>query len=150
MTTIVATRDRMVSDSKATISSADLVYPATKIFRAKGMVVGACGDNGDCTRFIEWAQGGFKGKPEFTFKKDDEEDSIIGLVLKEDGIYIFCPSYPAPEKVNAEFFAIGSGGSAALVAMHLGKTPEEAVELACKVDELNSGLPLQVLKLEGK
>lgn len=150
MTTILATRDRMISDSKATIHSAGLVYPATKIFRGRGMIVGACGDNGDCTRFIEWAQSGYKGRPEFTFKKDEEEDAIVGLVLKADGIYIFCPSYPVPEKINAEFYAIGSGGDAARTAMILGQEPERAVEIACQVDEQNSGLPLQILKLEEK
>lgn len=147
MTTIVATRDRMVADSKTTIPSADLVYPSTKIFRAKGAIVGACGDNGDCVRFIQWAQDNFKGRPEFTFQKDSDEDSIVGLMLNKEGIHIFAPSYPAPELINADFFAIGSGADAATVAMLLGKTPEEAVELACKVDEQNSGLPLQVIKL---
>ena len=147
MTTIAANLEMMVADSKCTLENAGISYPATKIVRAKDCIVGACGDNGDCSRFLEWAQGGWKQKPKFTHNVDDEDDAIIGLVLKRDGIYIFCPSYPAPEKIDAEFFAIGSGGTAARAAMLLGADPVKAVEISCQVDEY-SGLPLQILKLK--
>ena len=41
---------------------------------------------------------------------------------------------------------MGSGGKAARVSLKLGKTPAEAVALACQVD-MYSGLPVQVLEL---
>jgi hypothetical protein len=50
--------------------------------------------------------------------------------------------------VNAEFFAVGSGGKAARAAMKLGLDPIKAVELACEVDDFYSGLPIQVLRLK--
>ena len=46
------------------------------------------------------------------------------------------------EKVNDPFYAIGSGGMAALEAMRSGFTPEEAVRRAISHDE-NTGSPIQ-------
>ena len=144
MTTIATNRQAMVADSKVTMGNG-VSYPATKIVKCKDAIVGAAGASGDCSRFIEWASAGFKGKPKFETPQGDD-DSIDALILTKEGIFFYCQEYSAPEKINAEFFAIGSGGKAARLAMILGKTPQEAVELTCQVDD-NSGLPLQILEL---
>lgn len=148
MTTIAASLDAMAADSRVSVGGGT-AYPAEKIRRVKKMIVGACGHGGDCSRFLDWATRDFKDpKPKWKCKADDAE-SILALVLKPDGLYAFSQEDPEPEKINAPFFAIGSGGKAARVAMLLGKSPEEAVALACEVDGF-SGPPVQVLKLEGK
>lgn len=145
MTCILAIKGQMVTDSKVSIG-AGISYPTKKAVKCGDMVVGAAGHSGDCTRFIEWAQEGFKpkNKPKFEATGDD---TIDGLVVKKDGIYYFCPSYPAPERIEAEFFAVGSGGKAARVAMLMGATPVQAVELACQVDDY-TGPPVTVYTLE--
>ena len=136
----------MVSDSKVSLAHKGFSYPAIKIVKAGKMVIGAAGDGGDCTRFLKWGENGFKGaEPKWTDTTSD--DQIVGLVLKEDGIYLWSRGDPEPEKVLAEFFAIGSGGKAARIALMLDVDPIKAVELACLVDDLNSGPPLQVLEL---
>lgn len=111
------------------------------------MVVGAAGMGSDCTRFMKWALSGFKGtEPKWVDTSSD--DQAIGIILKEDGIYLWeIGDKDQPEKIEADFFAIGSGGKAARAAMILGKGPQEAVEIACLVDDLYSGGPLQVLEL---
>ena len=134
----------MASDSMVSLGNG-LSYPADKIRKVKKIIVGAGGDGGDCSRFLEWATRDFKEPPP-KWKGSKEEESFLALVLKADGLYVYAPSFPEPEKVNAPFFAIGTGGEAARVAMMLGKTPEEAIELACQVDGY-SGLPVQVLEL---
>ncbi len=124
----------------------DIWYPAKKLVRGPALVAGACGHGGDCTRFLEWAASGFKGKPP-KMEDTSTDDQVLALIVKEDGIYAWSVGDPAPERIEAEFFACGSGGKPARVAMMLGKTPEEAVEIACQVD-LWSAPPLQVLKLK--
>ena len=120
MTTIAANREMMVADSKVTVETKGITYPARKIVRAGDRIVGASGHGGDCTRFMEWAKKDFKGQPPKWHEPDTSDDCVLGLVLDADGIYIFTPGDPEPEKVNADFFAVGSGGKAARAAMMLG------------------------------
>jgi ATP-dependent protease HslVU (ClpYQ) peptidase subunit len=148
VTTIAANLEVMVADSKVTVEHKGITYPATKIVRAGSRIVGASGHGGDCTRFLEWARKDFKGAAPKWHEPQGSEDSVLGLVLDSDGIYIYSPGDPEPEKVNAEFFAVGSGGKAARAAMKLGLDPVKAVELACEVDDFYSGLPIQVLRLK--
>jgi ATP-dependent protease HslVU (ClpYQ) peptidase subunit len=148
MTTIAANLEMMVADSKVTVEHKGMTYPATKMVRAGGRIVGASGHGGDCTRFLDWARKDFKGAAPKWHEPQGSEDSVLGLVLDSDGIYIYSPGDPEPEKVNAEFFAVGSGGKAARAAMKLGLDPVKAVELACEVDDFYSGLPIQVLRLK--
>jgi len=137
----------MVADTR--VSYDGFSYPALKIIKINGMLVGAAGDGGDCTRFLEWGKKGFKEKDEPKWKAPPpNENSIIGLILKEDGIYIWLYGNPEPEKVEADFFAIGSGGRAARAAALMGADIMAAVEIACQVDNVNSGLPLVSLKLK--
>lgn len=145
MTTIAANLKCMASDSLVSLGGG-LSYPADKIKKVKKMIVGAGGNGGDCSRFLDWAARDFKEPaPKWQCKPNDDE-SILALVLKQDGLYAFTTSMPEPEKINAPFYAIGTGGTAARVAMKRGATPAEAVEDACEVDGY-SGLPVQVLEL---
>ncbi|MCR4308359.1 MAG: hypothetical protein NUV80_07460 [Candidatus Berkelbacteria bacterium] len=149
MTTIAANREQMVSDSRVSIAEKGFAYPATKIIKTNGMLVGASGEGGDCTRFLDWARKGFKEKDMPKWKMPHyDEDEIVGIILKADGIYLWTQGGPEPERVEAEFFAIGSGGKAARVALNMGLSPEEAVEKAIEVDSIWSGLPLQILHLK--
>lgn len=149
VTTIAVNREMMVSDSKCTIPHKGISYPTVKIVRHKGNIIGAAGDGGDCTRFLNWAKAEFKGtEPKWgSGTTTGTEDAVVALVLNEKGIHIWSYGDPEPERIEADFYAIGSGGKAARMAMLLGKTPIEAAELACQVDEMYSGLPLQILKL---
>lgn len=149
MTTIACNKEIMVSDSKVSIAEKGFSYPAIKIIKVNGMLVGASGEGGDCTRFLEWAKKGFKEKDIPKWKTPNyTEDEIVGLVLKSDGIYIWTQGGPEPERVEADFFAIGSGGKPARVALSLGLDPFAAVEKAIEVDTIWSGPPIQILRLK--
>lgn len=150
MTTIACNLELMASDSRVTLDGFDVTYPAIKIFRAKDMIVGGAGDGENVNLMIEWAKTGFKpsSRPKYRKKRDKDDDSdALLLILKRDGIYILADMDSEPEKIEADFYAVGSGGDAARVAMKLGQTPENAVELACEVDN-KSGPPVQVLRLK--
>lgn len=148
MTTIAADLETMASDSKVSVGGG-VSYRAVKIARVKKMIVGACGDGSDCSRLLEWAERDFKAPAPKWQEQAGEPDAVWALVLKPEGLFFITQSDSEPEKMDEPFFAIGSGGKAARVAMALGKTPEEAVELACQVDG-DSGSPVQVLSLKDK
>lgn len=137
----------MVSDSRVSVEHKGLSYPAVKIMKGNGVIVGAAGLGSDCSRFMKWAISGFKG-PEPKWIDTSSDDQAIGMILREDGIYLWeIGDKDVPEKIEADMFAIGSGGKAARAAMLLGADPKQAVEIACQVDDLYSGPPLQILEL---
>lgn len=142
MTTIVGTANRLVSDSKIIMykkDKDDTFYEGPKLFRKGDAIIGTAGSHILGEVFIKW-YGTKKKKPNFGPKADFE-----ALVVTKDGLYHYDEDLSGG-KVNREWFAIGSGSFAALGALYAGKTPEEAVEIACQVDPY-SGLPLQILKL---
>lgn len=149
MTTVAVNLEEgiMVSDSKVSLDHKGVDYPAVKIIKRAGMLIGASGHAGDCTRFMKWAAGKFQDKEPKWAEDEGTEDSVMGIVLKDDGIYVWSQGDPEPERVEAPFYAIGSGGKAARAAMFMGASVEQAVEVACKVDPY-SALPLQILKLK--
>jgi hypothetical protein len=142
LTTIIATKDRMVSDSKITQESknGDTYFEGPKLCRKGAAILGTAGDSILGDKFVGW-YGTKKRKPQGFGKGADFE----ALVLEETGLYHF-DEYLSRNKVNREWFSVGSGASAALGALYAGATPEQAIEIACKVDP-HSGLPLQTLKL---
>lgn len=147
MTTIVATRELIASDSMVSIAHKDIWYPAIKIVRGPGLVAGACGDAGDCSRFLKWAAAGFKGTAPKWLETGD--DQVLALVVKLDGIYAWSAGDPEPERIEADYFACGSGGKPARVALKYGADPVQAVRDAIEVD-LWSGGEVQVLRLVEK
>ena len=146
MTTIACNKQKMISDSKVSMEHKGISYPAIKIIKIGNTLFGAAGTGSDCSKFLKWAGSGFKGtEPKWIDTSSD--DQVVGLIVNEDGIYIWeIGDKDQPEKIESEFFAIGSGGKAARAAMILGSDPVQAVEIACQVDDLYSGLPLQIIE----
>ena len=72
-------------------------YPTTKIIRVKGDLLGAAGDAGDCTRFMDWAKHDFseKKRPKFTVPADDRDAAVL-LILNAEGIFTMSTSDPYP------------------------------------------------------
>jgi hypothetical protein len=140
MTTVVATRDRIVCDSKAT--HGDTSYHTKKVEEFRGSLLGVCGDTEQLGLFMRWYKGGRKpskipvinGEAEFTV-----------LVLSKRGLQIYVNTFE-PDQVTDLHYAIGTGAHAALAAMACGKSPEQAVEIACRIDT-NSGPPIQTFLL---
>jgi hypothetical protein len=107
----------------------------------RDMVVGYAGCLDSGVKFLGWVKRGMGsgGKP------NDLHDEFIGLVLDKDGIYEY--RYPlVPIRVEGDCWAIGSGAQAALGAMSMGATPEEAAEVACAIDPYCSG-PINVERM---
>ena len=134
MTTIAF--DGFVLAADSLITNGDYIFgEAEKIHKLKdGRVFAAAGAQDFIYAVIDWLNGG--EKPEIK-----ECDSFIGLLLTptDDGYDAHEVSqqlriYPAVLP-----WAGGSGEPFALTAMKLGKSADEAVTVACKMDLLSGG-----------
>ena len=139
MTTIAADRFGMAADQK--VVDGDTNYRTRKIWPIGRAIVGAAGDNTAIVKFTRWMEKGGKGKtPTF-----DAEEDFEAMVLTPAGLFVYDKSCQ-PDEVADPFYAIGSGKQAALAAMHMGATPQRAVEIACLVDNY-SGEPVDTMTI---
>lgn len=131
MTTIVCNRDEMAGD---TLICSDTKATATKVFRHKGNCIGVAGSYIDCLEFVRWWKSGAKDEP-------PETQEVDALVLTKDGRILMFNQHHMFFELEDEFAAIGSGGAAALGAMHAGATPRQAIQIAGLVDPATGGKP---------
>lgn len=139
MTTIAVDLDRqaMASDSRCT--SGDPDFATKKIYKAKdGTLIGYAGTVVDGIRFCEWIQAGADRSALPTFNEAD----FSALTLNKDGCLTWDYNC-VPMEMRSRFYAIGSGGMAAMTAHFLGYTLEDSVDIACQIDS-KSGAPIVV------
>jgi len=125
MTTVICTRDLMVSDRRA----CSPIMQTQKIFRVGDSIFGVSGKISQCLRFIEWKRDG--GDPPEYF----EEGDVEVLELTAAGAIYWYGDWLVPVVVREEYFAIGTGAPFALGAMRAGATVERAIEIAALYDE---------------
>ena len=101
----------------------------TKIRRIGALIVGCSGEARSSEAVCQWLVAG--GDVD-RFPKVDEENKATVLVACHDGLFMYDNS-PHPIRLENKFFAIGSGGDAAMAAMYLGCDAARAVEVACEV-----------------
>lgn len=130
----------MAADSLVT---SDRVVSGTvrKLSRLKdGGIVGCAGRVDVAGEFAAWLNG-------VAEKPKEVDDDFYALVLTADGEVFLYDERLSPTHVEADFYAIGSGHEVAKGAMAAGATPEEAVEIACKLN-LYTGPPVLVERLD--
>lgn len=126
MTTIAVKDGIMAADSMV---SSSYGRKATKIRKIRGSYYGVAGNWDDALQFFEWREKG--GDP-------PSMDDISALEIRKKTLYYWSGS--VAEKIKPPY-AIGSGADIAMGAMSFGATAEEAVKLACKLDD-TSCLPV--------
>ena len=132
VTTIVCNKSTMSADSQ--ITAGDHKTAATKLFRRNGDIIGVAGDFAAALLFVEW----WCGVVSEEYPDPPDMKDVEALVLSHTGIYLFCGS-AVPIKITHPFAAIGSGAAAALGAMHMGATPQQAIKVASRVDPYTGG-----------
>lgn len=141
MTTIAANLKEMAGDSKVTVGA--IAYHADKVYRIGDSIIGVCGDANNTTKFLAWFR---KECPSDEVAMTLDDDHEFGaLVLNQRGLFYYSDCVE-PDRLQDKYFAIGAGADIALTAMHLGKSPTEAVQLACKLN-VHSGPPVKTLIL---
>ena len=101
----------------------------TKIMRIGALLVGCAGEARASESVCQWLASG--ADPE-KFPKIAEADKANVLVAGPKGLFLYENS-PVPMRLENKFFALGSGGDAAMATMALGFDARRAVEIACEV-----------------
>ena len=138
MTTIAASLVHKEIAADSMCSGTDTFYEVEKLRRGKLSVYGAAGDWDKILKFYDALE---------TKGDLDSECDVEVLELRADGIWIY-ESTIIPARIKNNFYAIGTGAGYAIAAMHLGKSPREAVEIAALYDPGTRG-PIDVMKLGG-
>jgi hypothetical protein len=143
MTVIVATRDRMVSDSR--LSFGDTHYNVGKIFRLPdGGLLATAGDGRLTYPFEKAFLAGEEPEP---IEAEDDED-FEGVILSPEGVLTLYDKAYSPNPVGNPHIVIGGGQAtgAALSWLKHNATPEEAVARAIEVDT-SCGSPVVTVML---
>jgi ATP-dependent protease HslVU (ClpYQ) peptidase subunit len=155
VTVIAANRRCMSADHRMTFGEGTPKCHAVKIFRIGDNIVGAAGSCGATTQFYEWMRRDCPPmeNPSLPTEGDGEEDDgFIGLVLNEDGLFLYTGMCD-PDKLMDDCYAIGTGSAYAVEAMLQGKSPKAAVLRACESTEtcgLYKDTPPTVLDVKPK
>ena len=136
MTTIAASLVHKEIAADSMCCGTDTFYEVEKLRRGKLSVYGAAGDWDKILKFYDALE---------TKGDLDSECDVEVLELRADGIWIY-ESTIIPARIKNNFYAIGTGAGYAIAAMHLGKSPREAVEIAALFDPGSRG-PIDVMKL---
>ena len=140
MTTIVADKTGMASDSQMTDVTAGVQTSVTKFWRVRGWLIGGAGSYPEVIKAIAELRHHKDRSPVQVLStvsiKLNECDLLLlspagKLYLSEDG------SHPMP--VQEGFAALGTGAQGAMVAMHMGASPAQAVRQVKKVDPSTGG-----------
>jgi len=144
MTTIVCSSALgcMAADKRVTNPGA--YYPADKIFRIGHSLFGTAGDGFMSLVMIEWLKTAQRNRHMLyrNWNENTDKDDVWILELNPSGIYLW-NGWGVPEKIHLKRYSIGSGQLAALKALDMGATPEDAVKGASEYDEA-SGCGVQV------
>lgn len=143
MTIIVASRDRIVSDSRLT--AGDIYYDIGKIFRLKdGSLLATAGDDRLTYAFEKAFCAGVE--PEAMEKEEDEEFEGVILNPRGDLILYTGPSF-SPYGVANSHVVLGNPTAvgAARTWLKHNATPEEAVARAIEIDPTCGGRIVTVM-----
>jgi ATP-dependent protease HslVU (ClpYQ) peptidase subunit len=130
MTTIAARFSTLEIASDSQVSGDDIKYHVEKLRRGAQSIYGGAGD---WDKLLAAFQALESGKTEL------EDDCDVELIeLRHDGIWVYEGTL-IPAKIKNDHYAIGTGAGYAIAAMHLGKSPKEAVEIAAIYDPGTGG-----------
>jgi len=128
------------------VTSGDRIFRTVKIERLPdGSLFGGSGGLADILKVKAWLAHGYKGEaPEISDKASFEL-----LHVRTDGSTWLVDEDLVPMRFTDSFLALGTGSPYAMAAMYLGKSPQEAVEVAAQFDPSTS-LPIDELTLVRK
>lgn len=151
--TTIAVRDGVIcADSRTTIQTEEggaRVFRCEKLYRCfegspKEAILATAGESFSSLVFVDWYKSETRPIEVIDRLINGEADFTV-LALTRDGLYEY-DKWGRGEKILDKFYAVGSGSKAALGAMHMGASAEQAVRIACKIDPY-SAPPITVMTL---
>lgn len=152
MTTIAITKDKVVSDSQATIGNIRNKVP-TKVYDLGDIIVAGAGDAGQVQRYVDWLIGG--GAGEQIYSDMEEVCCEIVIIDRASGQKLFVQGRGRDQiPIDDEFICLGSGAQLALGCLETQRRmnkkapldPVMAVNVARKHDVYTGG-KLQVVNI---
>ncbi len=134
MTTIAVRDGWIASDSQFTTDSGKT--SCRKLFRVPDGILGLAGVSGPGLELLHWLRNHTCEEPVRT--DEYAREGFDAILLTRKGVFYYEESL-SPDRVTGRFFACGSGGAAALGAMHMGASAAEAVRIASKIDPSTGG-----------
>lgn len=104
----------------------------TKIFRIGSELVGIAGSASAGMEVIDWYKRGALPEDYPEYNRGDQDGTASLLVIRADGTAWKYESTPHPFQLEGEFIAVGCGDESAMVAMAMGASARDAVELVIK------------------
>lgn len=142
--TVIAYDGKTVAADKQS-SGQGARFTTTKLFRASdGAVVAMAGRTTGMLEMLAWYNAGCP--PDMCPKFDDKDDTEMHVFRKGYRI-TFYDGRAFPAYFDDVPYAAGSGRDFAWAAMHCGKSPREAVEIACMLST-TCGMGIDVMEVE--
>jgi ATP-dependent protease HslVU (ClpYQ) peptidase subunit len=143
--TTIAVRNRiMAADTQGTRSGSRIRIKKIRKLSDGSLFAGA-GASGAIVKLQRWVEAGCpEDKPPKLGLADDEEVECI--VLRSDGTLVLIDETLAPETLDQDFIAIGTGCEYALGAMACGRSAAQAVKIAARFDT-NTSEPVEAMEL---
>ena len=134
MTTLVWKYPYLASDSQANADNGNITFSnkSKKIFKIGRKFFSGAG-TWDCIGLFVHS---YKKNKRYTHKILDMETLVLEIGKKNILVHTSSGIQTYDKK---GFYAWGSGRSSALAALYMGASAEQAVEIACKVDNFSGG-----------
>ncbi len=139
MTTVVANREGMASDSQMTDGATTSNVP--KFWKIRGWLIGGAGTYSEIIKIVYELKGHKSLTPTEVLEKVKmpKFSDVELLLLSPKGKLFFSENGGYPMPVSDGYAAMGTGAQGALVAMRLGHTLAEAIRVVSKVDPYTGG-----------
>lgn len=149
MTTIIATKDKILSDGKVTVGGRVDSLNFCKVRNIGNYLVGGAGRATSVVKFFDWwnhkvsvdQANAFDPNLGITVLPDERDEDFQAIVVTPMGeMYIYEGNdITRALPIEEDFYSIGSGSDYALAALHAGATPEDAMEVAKRLDCYSGG-----------
>lgn len=139
--TIITYRDGIMAADRMTFLYGTTRSPGlvTKIDRLRdGSLFSGAGKRAERANMRNWLENPEGERP--------DTDDTTCILVRPDGTITVFDGNDDLELGDVPFYAIGTGGAAALGAMYAGASAEDAVRIACKIAPF-CGEPIQVERL---
>ena len=126
--TVLAWDGRTLAADKLMVNG-DCRQHTTKIERFGLQLLGVCGNLSVGRELLAWFKAGAEPALFPAGNRNLNEGASLVVINPDGGVWKY-ESSPHPFEVEGDFCAFGCGDTAALVAMHCGKTAREAAIIA--------------------
>ena len=135
--TTVAYRDGVLAAD--TLGCGQFRRKCKKLHRVGDTIIGFSGNYSDCLHFVRWFENKDGALTFANFRNDNSDAPDVTAIVVCDGKAEKWTEHCQPTPIYESFFAVGSGAQAAMAAMHMGASAEEAVKISMLVDPHTAG-----------